>query len=80
MRELGMLLDKAHLSREDHSLLVKKFDEFLAMIVAMRQAQKKAYRLKYTIDTEQRAEALLQEREAEKMVDKALYDIIEELD
>ena len=79
MRELGMLLDKEDMTKEDHKIMVKKLDEFLTMVVAMRQAQKKAHRLKYTIDTEVRAEALLQERDAEKAVDKALYEIIEEL-
>lgn len=80
MKELGMLLDQEHLTKDEHRLLVKKFDEFLAMIVEMRKAQKTAYRLKYSMDTEKRAEALENEREAEKAVDKALYDIIEELD
>ena len=79
MRDLGWLMNQEHLKEDDQRLMVRKFDEFLAMVVKMRQRQKEAIRLKYSTNVEKRAEALLQERESERAVDKALSEIIEEL-
>ena len=72
-------MNQEHLEEDDQRLMVRKFDEFLAMVIAMRQWQKEAIRLKYSMNVQKRGEVLEREREAERAVDKALSEITEEL-
>lgn len=79
MQEIGRLIQQGHLEEDDLQYCLKKLDEFLAMVIAMRQWQKEAIRLKYSMNVQKRGEVLEREREAERAVDKALSEITEEL-